>query len=144
MVSNPQLTKDQFVDFVRNARLAVVATVSGDHNPQAGVVDLAVLDNGDLLFATKNQARKVGNLDANARVALVSGWQPISLQIEGEAQRLVGDEKEAMAAEYAAQLPKRPPVTDAFALYRVTPDWLRYYEARSGQPPLVVEGMFDR
>ena len=27
-MSNPQLTKDQFVDFVRNARLAVVATVS--------------------------------------------------------------------------------------------------------------------
>ena len=141
---NPHVTKDQFVEFVRNARLAVVATVSGTDRPQAGVVDLAVLDNGDILFATKNVSRKAANLDAGGRIALVSGWQPVSLQIEGQAERVVGDERDALAAEYAAQLPKRPPVTDAFTLYRVTPDWLRYYQAQPGQPPLVAEGMFDR
>ena len=43
---------------------------------------------------------------------------------------------------YAEQFPERPALTEAFALYRVRPDWLRYCEARPGLPPLVSEGLW--
>ena len=43
------LTRDEFVQFVRAARMGVVAT--GD--PEAALVDLAVSDDGTVIFARR-------------------------------------------------------------------------------------------
>jgi hypothetical protein len=49
-------------------------------------------------------ARKIANIAANPRVALVVGWDDdVSVQVEG---------------------------LEEFAIVRVTPRWLRYYDAR--------------
>lgn len=142
-MTNAHLTREQFVYFVRAARQAVVATVDRDENPEAALVEIGVLGDGDLLFSTRADARKVGNLFHNPRVAVVIGWDPVSLQVEGEAELLLGIELEAMLPIYAEQFPERPPITDDFALYRVRPDWLRYCETRHGQPPIVDEGLWN-
>ncbi len=141
-MTNEHLTREQFVYFVRAARQGVVATVDQDGQPEAAIMEVGVLGDGDLLFQSKANARKVNNLFHNNRVALVIGWDPVSLQIEGAAELLMGIELDAMAPLYAEQFPQRPAMGEPFNLYRVRPEWLRYCEARAGQPPIVSEGLW--
>lgn len=141
-MSNEHLTREQFVYFVRAARQGVVATVDRSGQPEAALVEVGVLGDGDLLFQTKADARKSTNLFHNNRVAVVVGWDPVSLQIEGAAELLMGIELEAMAPLFAEQFPERPAMSEAFNLYRVRPEWLRYCESRPGQPPIVSEGLW--
>ena len=101
---------------------------------------VAVTDDGVLLFNASAQSRKGDNLAAHARVAAVIGVGPVSLQIEGEASQVDGDERDALAPVLAAQLPKRPPVSDAFPLFRIDIDWFRRYTVLT-EPPSQVEGI---
>jgi hypothetical protein len=138
------ISPSEFVEFVRTFRQAVVATVSPDGAPEAALVEMAVTPAGDLVFDTKTEARKVGNLAQDARVAIVVGWGGrVSIQVEGDAELLTGAEREELAALYSEQFPQRPPVNDLFALYRVRPGWLRYCEATPIGPPIVVEGRWS-
>ncbi len=141
-MTNEHLTREQFVYFVRAARQGVVATVDRDGHPAAALVEIGVLGDGDLLFQTKAGARKAANLFHHDRVALVIGWDPVSLQIEGAAELLMGIELDALAPLYAEQHPQRPAMSEAFNLYRVRPEWLRYCEHRPGRPPITSEGLW--
>lgn len=140
-MSNPRLTRREFVEFVRTQRFGVVATVDRRGNPEAAVVDLAITDDGVLLFGSKQVARKVRNLAGNDNVAIVVGIDPVSLQIEGVAELLVGAEREGPAATYTEQLPHRPRVTDDYALHRVRPTFVRFNEYRDGEVVVVAEGV---
>ena len=140
-MTNAELTRAQYIDFVQTAGLGVVATVDAQGRPEAALVDLAITDDGDLLFDSKVAARKVANLAGNDRVALVVGFGRVSLQIEGPADLLVDAERAALASVYTEQCPARPAMTDDFALFRVRPDWLRVYQVRPGQPPLLTVGL---
>lgn len=135
------MTRPEFVDFVKTFHQGVVATVDRGGSPEAALVEMGVTDDGDLFFDTKYEARKVNNLFRNSRVAIVVGWGGrVSVQVEGDAELLMGAEREQYARRYGVQFPGRPPVTDAFALYRVRPTWLRYCQAAPVGPPIVVEG----
>ncbi len=135
------MTRSEFVDFVRSFGQAVVATVDRGGSPEAALVEMAVTDDGELFFDTKYESRKVNNLFRNARVAIVVGWGGrVSIQVEGDAELLMGTERERFARLYSSQFPARPPVTEAFAIYRVRPSWLRYCESAPVGPPIVVEG----
>lgn len=140
-MANAKLTRRQFVDFIRAQRLGVVATVDRRGDPEAAIVDLAVTDDGVLLFLSKKVARKVRNLASNDAVAIVVGWEPVSLQIEGRAELLVGAEREGPASDYQAQLPHRPRVTDDFALHRVRPTFVRYNAYHGGEVTETAEGL---
>lgn len=142
-MTNAELTRAQYLDFVKMAGLGVVATVDAAGRPEAALVDLAITDDGDLLFDSKVAARKVANLAGNDRVAIVVGFGRVSLQIEGPAELLAGAERAAAASDYVEQCVTRPDLTDDFALYRVRPDWLRVYQVRPGQPPLLSVGVPD-
>lgn len=138
------MTRAEFVDHVKAYRQAVVATVDRSGNPEAALVEMAVTDDGDLVFDTKNDARKVRNLFHNARVAIVIGWGGrVSVQVEGDAELLMGPEREELSELYTEQFPSRPPVTEAFTIYRVRPVWLRYCESAPVGPPIVVEGSWS-
>lgn len=138
-MSNAQLSRSEFVEFVRAAKLAVVSTVTPEGRPEAAVLEIAALGDGTLLFDCRPIARKVRNLAKNTRVALVIGWDPVTLQVEGEAELLMGIEREAMLGLYAQQHAVNPAIADDLMLYQVSVDWLRYVEV--GQPPTVAEGV---
>lgn len=142
-MTNPHLTRDQFVDFVRKAGQAVVSTADPQGRPEAALVEVAATPDGDLLFNTKTAARKVTNLDQNPRVAVVVGWPSTTVQIEGEAVRLEGAELDAAASVFSARFPGKPLNWSVFSLYRVRPDWVRYCALRPGLPPVVAEGLPD-
>ena len=134
------MTREEFVAFVRQAREGVVATVDADGNPEAALVGLAVSAEGDLVFDTYTATRKVDNIRAHARVAVVIGWgDGVSVQVEGSAKVLSGAERDAGGQVYLEQFPGSRALADGFSLVRIAPDWLRYYDARP-EPAVVVEG----
>lgn len=65
------MTRDEFVEFVRAARLAVVATTNTRNQPEAALVEVAVTESGELVLDTKSEARKVMNFAHSPRAALV-------------------------------------------------------------------------
>jgi pyridoxine/pyridoxamine 5'-phosphate oxidase len=89
------------------AGIGVAGTADADGNPEAALVGLAATSSGELIFDSAVRARKVANLAVNPRVALVVGWtDDVSVRAEGVA---------------------------GFAIVRVKPRWLRYYD--SGRDP---------
>jgi pyridoxine/pyridoxamine 5'-phosphate oxidase len=134
------MTREEFVAFVRTARQGVVATVGAGGDPEAALVGLAVTDRGDLLFNSKTAARKVDNIRAHSRAALVIGWDDdVSVQVEGTAEILSDADRDACGQVYLAQFPGSRALADGFSIVRVVPDWLRYYDARP-VPAFVAEG----
>ncbi len=130
-MSKDPITLAEFVEFVRAARLGVVATVDAEGHPEAALVDLAVTDDGEVLFDTKAAARKVVNIGAHPRVALVVGWADrVSVQAEGEAEVLSGTEREKYGRIHQAQFPTSRALREDFTLVKMVPTWLRYHDAR--------------
>lgn len=83
------------MEFVRSARLGVVATANAEGQPQAALVELAVTRDGEVVFDTKADARKVANIARNPRIALVIGWDDgVSVQVEGYAEVLSGADRQ--------------------------------------------------
>jgi pyridoxine/pyridoxamine 5'-phosphate oxidase len=125
------MTRAEFVEFVRAAKLGVVATVDAEGRPEAALVDLAVTDDGEVLFDTKAAARKVVNLGGNPRVALVVGWADrVSVQAEGDAEVLAGAERERYGRIHQDQFPASRAFREDFTLVKMVPTWWRYHDAR--------------
>ena len=130
-MSKDPMTRAEFVEFVRAAKLGVVATVDAEGHPEAALVDLAVTDHGEVLFDSKASARKVVNIGSNQRVALVVGWtDKVSVQAEGEAEVLLGAEREKYGRIHQEQVPKSRAFREDFTLVKMVPTWLRYFDAR--------------
>jgi hypothetical protein len=74
----------QFINFVRQRGLAVIATRGADGAPQAALIGITATERGELVFDTSRSSRKYGNLSAFAQVALVIGWDnEMTVQCEG-------------------------------------------------------------
>jgi pyridoxine/pyridoxamine 5'-phosphate oxidase len=109
----------------------VIATVDAEGNPEAALVDLAVTDHGEVLFDTMAAARKVINIGGNQRVALVVGWaDKVSVQAEGEAEVLLGAEREEYGRIHQEQVPTSRAFREDFTLVKMVPTWLRYFDSR--------------
>lgn len=125
--------------FVREEGRAVVATVTADGEPEAALVGIAAGDDGTLIFHVVPGARKLANLAANSRVAVVAGTVgPVSVQFEGPAVITEGDEAARYAAEFERLMPGTRSRHEGYDVVVVRPDWVRVYDV-SHKPPLVVE-----
>jgi hypothetical protein len=77
----------QFINFVRQRGLAVIATRGADGAPQAALIGITATERGELVFDTSRGSRKYHNLSAFAQVALVIGWDnEMTVQCEGTAE----------------------------------------------------------
>jgi PPOX class probable F420-dependent enzyme len=86
--------------------LAVIATRGPDGVPQAALVGITATDRGELVFDTAVKSRKLRNLRAFPRVAVVIGWDDeVTLQCEGDADVLIGQERERCLYAYVQQYP---------------------------------------
>ena len=125
----------QVCDFIRREGRGVVATVTAAGSPQAALVGLAALDDGTLVFNSRDCARKIENLGSCARVAVVVGTEgDVTLQLEGTAAVLVGGERERSGAAYNDVFPGSRALTDGFVVVEVRPDWVRVYDASTKTP----------
>ena len=117
--------------------------MSANGAPEAALVSLAALDDGRVLFNTASTTRKVANLEHQDQVAIVVGTQgSISVQIEGSARLTSGPVREALAAEFTAQLPYSRAMAEGYELIEVVPSWVRVYDLTAG-PPRLSEWQVD-
>lgn len=129
----------QVARFVDAIGAGVVATATADAGPEAAYVGLAALDDGTLIFNTREDARKVANLRANGRIAVVvTGVHDVSVQIEGEAAVFAGADRAQYGAAYNDRFPGSRALADGFVMVAVRPDWARVYDA-SQRPASVAE-----
>lgn len=134
------LSLDECAAFVAENPLGVVSTHGPERGPEAALVSFTVTHDGAILFDTFTDSRKVANLAADERVALVLGCsRPLSLQIEGIAHLPSDDERVRWAAEYESRLPGSSAMKPGMTVVRIEPHWLRVYDA-SCSPSAVREG----
>jgi uncharacterized pyridoxamine 5'-phosphate oxidase family protein len=125
----------QFINFVRERGLAVIATRGADGAPQAALIGITATERGELVFDTSRSSRKYRNLSAFAQVALVIGWDnEMTVQCEGIADIPTGADRDRCLQAYFAQYPDgvdRAHDHDIVHV-RVRPSWLRYSDYRPG------------
>ena len=116
--------------FIADHHVAVLATVTPDYLPEAAVVGIALYGDGlRLVFGTSNLSRKSQNIQTNARVALVIGWDHgKTVQYEGVASELTGSELETFQSSEMAHMPTvakyLPPSVSKF--FVVEPRWIKF------------------
>lgn len=135
------MTTAELLRFLKRYKLAVQATTSPDHQPQAAVVGYAVSDAFEFVFDTLDTSRKFRNLRADPRVALVVGWDDaMTAQIEGVADVPTGDELERLKACYFAVYPdgRERLAWAGITHVRVRPTWIRFSDFTQ-EPPRIVE-----
>jgi pyridoxine/pyridoxamine 5'-phosphate oxidase len=123
----------EFVTFVRQRGLAVVATLGPSDTPQAAVVAVTATDLGEVVFGTERGSRKFANIQRRSEVALAIGWDDdeIGVQCEGTADEPRGADRGRCERCYVERFPgDRRRLDDQIVLVRVRPGWLRYSDPR--------------
>lgn len=123
------MTNEFIYDQIRQFRLAVLATTSGDHQPEAAVVGIAITNDLEIVFDTVRSSRKYRNLIAQPKVALVIGWKnETTIQYEGDVVEL-GPDDEAYRETYYAVFPDgrdRTATWEGLTHFVIRPRWIRY------------------
>ncbi|HWD61808.1 MAG TPA: pyridoxamine 5'-phosphate oxidase family protein [Humibacter sp.] len=138
MALDPQ-SPTEIARFIRECGRGVVATVTSNGHPEAAMVGLVTLNDGTILFNSFSSSRKIANLLAHPRIALVVGVDgAVTVQLEGYATVTEGETRARFAAEYERQSPGSRAASDTMSLVVVRPRWLRVYDT-SQEPPVVAE-----
>jgi PPOX class probable F420-dependent enzyme len=139
------MKRHQLVRFLRGHRLAVQASVAPDGAPEAAVVGVAVSDELEIVFDTLETTRKYHNLRADPRIALVIGWDEVTVQIEGVADFPTGQDLDRVRECYLVAYPDgRERLTwPGITHVRVRPTWVRYSDYTQ-DPPRIVELAAER
>lgn len=132
------------LEFLRQHRLAVQASVSATSDPQAAVVGYAVTDEFEIIFDTLESTRKAQNLRQNPKLALVIGGlipgDERTVQYEGIADEPSGEDLERLKNLYYGVYPDGPSRLSwpGLIYVRVRPTWVRYSDYNR-DPPEIVE-----
>ena len=122
-------------EFMNNQRLAVLATVTDSGRPQAALLGIAVTPQLEIIFDTVKSSRKYPNLKKNPHVAWVVGCTTeVSVQYEGLAEELAGEELAKYKKIYFAAFPNGPVRENwpGITYFVVRPTWLRYCDYNPG------------
>ncbi len=116
-------------EFMKEESLAVLATASEDGRPEAALMGFAVTPDLEIIFDTVKSSRKYPNLKRNPRVAWVVGCTAeITVQYEGMAEELEGEELAKYKKIYFAKFPDGPARESwrGITYFVVRPKWVRY------------------
>lgn len=121
--------KKFILDFIKGQKLAVLSTVNSNSGSQSAVLEFGETDDLEIIFDTFSSARKYKNIKQNNKVSLVIGWdENITVQYEGKAEELLGEEKEKYKKKYFEKNPqaKRWAEKPGMTYFKVSPTWIRY------------------
>jgi general stress protein 26 len=122
-------------EFMKKERLAVLSTVTSDGQPQSALMGMAVTPELEIIFDTVKSSRKYPNLKKNPRVAWVVGCTTeVSVQYEGRAEELVGEELAKYKKTYLGVFPDGP-IRESWpgiTYFVVRPTWVRYCDYNPG------------
>jgi hypothetical protein len=138
------MTKAELFQFMSSEWLGVLGWIAADGRPQGALVGIAVTPDLEIVFDTVKSSRKYANLIANPKASFVIGTsREVTVQFEGTAQELAGEELTRYQKIYFANLPDGPARLSwpGIVYFAVRPRWIRYsdFEAR---PPKIVEFTF--
>ena len=136
-------TKQLIHNFLKNHRICVLATIGGSA-PQAAVIEFGEAPDLEIIFDTFTTSRKYKNLMKNSRIASVVGWDKnITVQYEGDAHELKGQELEKCKAIYFAKNPRAQAWENKKdnVYFKVVPTWARYSDLNK-EPWEVIELKF--
>ncbi len=138
------MTPAGLLQFLRGQKLAVQASAAADGTPEAAIVGIIVTEKFEVFFDCTTVSRKVPNLRANPKVAMVIGGlapgDERTVQLDGVADEPDGDELARLKEVYFASFPDgrgREEWPD-IAYMRVRPKWIRYSDYNR-IPPEIVE-----
>jgi len=120
---------EEVYGFLSRERLAVLATTDEKGQPEAALMGFAVTPQLEIIFDTVRTSRKYPNLKRNPRVAWVIGCtSEITVQYEGIAQELEGEELAKYKKVYFAAFPDGPARQSwpGITYFVVRPKWVRY------------------
>lgn len=131
------------IDYIESQPLGIIATVGKEGKPEAALVGVTEVGNLELVFGTPNTSRKYQNLKENSHVALVIGTdatEAITVQYEGEAEELSGEECERCKNLHSTKNPRAKKFADQpeQRWFKVRPTWIRYSN-RGAEPPIEFE-----
>jgi len=96
-------------EFMNEERLGVLSTARRDGRPEAALMGFALTPELEIVFDTVKSSRKYPILKENPRVAWVVGCTTeVSVQYEGEARELEGEELARYKKVYFAKWPDGP------------------------------------
>src|SRR3979411_1064629 len=93
-------TKEEIYNFLNSQSLMVVSSLNHDGNPQSAVVGFGQTNDLQLVFGTSELRRKHKNIIANGHVSVVAGWSDKTVQYEGVARVLSGQEEMDYSEQY--------------------------------------------
>lgn len=130
MCYTPGMDKKQIIlELLQKKPHAVMATVNEKGNPEAALIGVGQTNDLTLIIGTSNKSRKYKNIMQHPNVALViGGWEDhITIQYEGEAVELDGEEKEKLAEIYLAKTPEARVYYDLQdqRYFKIVPNWIR-------------------
>jgi hypothetical protein len=140
------MTKSELVEFMRQHRYAVQASVAPGGDPQAAVVGIVVTDDAQLVFDTLDSTRKCHNLRRHPRCAFVIGAEgPATVQYEGTADEPTGAELERVKQLYFERFPdgREREAWPGITYFRVRPVWVRFSDFSGAAPQIKVFEQFD-
>jgi general stress protein 26 len=120
---------DEVFQFMNSQRLAVLATVGEQMRPEAALMGFAATPELEIIFDTVKSSRKYPNLKKNPRVAWVIGCTTeVTVQYEGEAEELAGEELAKYKKTYFAAFPDGPSRESwpGITYFVVRPKWVRF------------------
>lgn len=138
------MDKKKVLDFIKKQKLAVLSTINSENKPQSAVLEFGETDNFEIILDMYNTSRKYKNIKENPNVSLVVGWdENITVQYEGIASELFGEEKGRYQKIYWAKNPKakRWAEREGIVYLKVSPTWVRYSDLNT-HPWLIEEYTF--
>lgn len=133
---------DAIFEFFKEQKYAVVSTLSGSGSPQAALVGISRYPDFKMVLGTQAKTRKFQNIQQHDRVAVVVGLGQShqTIQLEGQARILEGEERQHYMEEHFLQQPwSRSYADDPGQNYiLIEPTWLRYTDIDQ-KPELIVE-----
>jgi len=135
-------TEAELLKYVRAHRLAVVATIGEQGEPQGALVGVGSTDALEIVFDTLSTTRKHANLVRDKRVAVTfSGPGEKTFQLQGVAFAVskAGDKDRRYREAYYARWPegREHLQWESLAYWAISPRWGRYSDYDLG--PLIVE-----
>ena len=151
------------IEYLREQFIAVVSTVGQDGSPHSATVFFWINDvvhtDFNLYFVTRRHTRKYKDIAQDPRVAVVVGanFEPVTVQIEGEAELVEAQDGYENMVDLAERLHAHPDLAqiygghfqprnpfpqmegEDFAFIRVRPAWVRMMRYDGGKGELVFE-----
>ena len=120
--------KKKILDFIKKERLGIISSINEEEKPESSVIAFAETDNLEIIFGTSCDFRKYENITNNPNVSFVIGWDKITIQYEGVAKEVRGEEfercKEIQTAKNEAS--KKYADREDQRYFIIKPKWIRY------------------